>query len=203
MDLVTDKPMPITGRLLNIWRTIIKFSNNISGEEHIFYMSNEITSKDDISLFKRNLWQIPTLILSRPIHIVELEEGLSADTGGSAEEELPPPETLFIDATFKIFRWAEYYKNHFDMSPSTILANYISTNYYDSEDGIGLPRYELSVLKYLVSLDAIDKKENVYPDGDGDWYTLKDLQEDASHIIMPSIREIIDFDNLFLLGEKK
>jgi hypothetical protein len=165
----------------------------INNDEFIFYTEKELKYNDyKVEMMGRSPFDNPKLVLSRKIYP---EEALSSNYRGRRHEEKVLDITRILDAYF-ILKESFTFKTKIRRDgppPSTLLALYIGSSFYDCMSG-GCPKWEVSILRYLCQREGIDKTEWVYPKGvpeEAGWNNIQDFLDETDKMNVPDFGEFL------------
>lgn len=191
-----------------IYRNIFEQSCMINNDEYIIYTDKAIHWEK----IPNELKSFGRLVISRPIFkeegfnivqndvpktIRDIYVGLKYSVWDSRYDGMDSKLTLAIDSVFRFKKQLEF-NELFKRTPSQLIAHILGNQYYDCMSG-GCSRYLLEILWLLAQDERIDKKTEVYPNGEKEWITIGDFLEemkkkfakDKMLLTMPMVQELI------------
>jgi hypothetical protein len=199
----------------NRWRSIIEMSCMQNNDEFVIYTDIELTNEVAIKHFKRNYFDSPTLVISRPVFCIEVNKGLDTTFVVEARDKVNDPQiTKFIDACFKINKNVNFYKEFWENFDATkFIAHHIAYSFYDCMSG-GMPMCEIAICRELIKNIRVDKEVIVYPTFDKDhfkktgrdYYNLQDFLKETENTeihINEEIKQLIGHLSLPALTDGK
>ena len=164
-----------------MFRTIFERSNMINNDEAVIYTEEEHLT---------NPPRYGRLVFSRPVHPMEIEQGLIMRDCYKIGEK-PPDITRLLDSAYRMKIIRERCEV-FGMDVIKSLAWYISYSYYDCMSG-GMDQFDISVAKWAIKLLNVPMDVPLYPGKNGTgldgWFTIGDFLKDNESV--PSLESLL------------